>query len=321
MGTVEAGKGEHGGSQPKAAENGYLVRLVRHGVGFRVRSLVLLVFIGLAAVAFADSTLFSLLSAEPSAAPVVGAVATMALVPAALVALYVWISDPGKRVSVSVLAAGFLLGAVVTIFAATLNGFASGRFDALPVYALPLFFYVFVGPVEEGLKILALHLHPASDRRLNRAMEYAVVGAFVGLGFAFVENAFYVVSDVVLMGGSAAVTETVVTRASVGPLHVILTAVAGYYVGKARLSSAGYGAKVVTASKGLLAVALLHGTYNTMVTRLSTASNLPAQGSVGAGVVDGQAATPVFILGFFVVILYLLERVVRESRRNYAANE
>jgi len=32
-------------------------------------------------------------------------------------------------------------------------------------------------------------------------MEYAVVGAFVGLGFAFVENAFYAVSDVVVMGG------------------------------------------------------------------------------------------------------------------------
>lgn len=42
---------------------------------------------------------------------------------------------------------------------------------------------------------------------------------------------------------------------------------------------------------------------------------------MGAGVVNGQAATPVFIVVLFVVVLYLLERVVRESRRNYAADE
>jgi len=112
-----------------------------------------------------------------------------------------------------------------------------------------------------------------------------------------------------------------VTRASVGPLHVILTAVAGYYVGKAMLSSAGYGGNVVTASKGLLVVAFLHGTYNTMVSQLGTAGNLPAQGSVGAGVVGGQAATPVFILVFFVVILYLLERVILESRKSHVADK
>jgi len=81
-------------------------------------------------------------------------------VPAALVALYVWVSDPGKRVPVSILAAGSLLGGVVTVFAATLNGFASERFDAVSVYALPLFFYIFVRPAEEGLKILAFSSTP-----------------------------------------------------------------------------------------------------------------------------------------------------------------
>jgi len=41
--------------------------------------------------------------------------------------------------------------------------------------------------------------------------------------------------------------------------------------------------------------------------------------AVGAGVVDGQAATPIFIVGVFVVILYLLERVIRGGRRSHAA--
>jgi RsiW-degrading membrane proteinase PrsW (M82 family) len=227
------------------------------------------------------------------------------------------VSDPGDGIPVSVSAAGFLLGMVATFLAAVLNGVAAEKLGWLPVYASPILFYAFVGTIEEVLKVLAVSLHPATDRRLNRAIEYAVVGAFVGLGFAFAENAFYLNADVVLARNADAIAETAVARASVGPLHVVLTAVAGYYFGKARLGD-GYAYGVFTAGKGLLSVALLHATYNTMVTRLTVESDLPAR-SLGASVVDGQTAAPVFVVVFFLVILYLLERVVRKSRRSYAA--
>ncbi len=305
----------------ETVEGGYLADAFGRMVGSGVRVLALLTLLGLAAFSASKTELFALLSSEPTAAPLLGAVAAAAVLPGALVAAYVWVSDPGDGIPVSVLAVGFFLGMVATFFAAALNGMAAENLGWLPVYAFPVVFYASVGPIEEGLKILAVSLHPATDGRLNRAIEYAVVGAFVGLGFAFVENAFYLDADVVLAGNTEAIAETAVARASVGPLHVVLTAVAGYYTGKAVLSSAGRGHRILTAAKGLLAVAVLHGTYNTMVSQLSTAGNLPARGSIGAGVIDGQAATAVFVMTFSVVILCLLERVVRKSRRSYAAEK
>jgi RsiW-degrading membrane proteinase PrsW (M82 family) len=299
-------------AKPETAEGGYLAEALGRTVVSGLRVLALLAFLGLAASAVSGSALFDLLRSEPTAAPLLGAVAAAALVPGALIAAYVRLSDPGG-VPVSVLAAGFFLGMVVTFLAAALNGVAAERLRWLPVYAFPIIFYAFVGPIEEGLKALAVYLHPATDRRLNRAIEYAVVGAFVGLGFAFAENAFYLGTDVVLTQNADAIAETAVARASVGPLHVVLTALAGYYTGKAALSSAGYGRSFLTAAKGLLAVAFLHGTYNTVVVQLAADDGLPAQGSVEAGVVGGKAAMPVFMILFFVVILCLLERAVRED--------
>lgn len=320
MGTRETSPEKPRGSGSGAGAGSYRGRSrwtdsLREGIGgFPAKGLALVGVLSFAAVFLADSTLFVLLASEPTAVPTVALAAAAALVPALLVSLYVWASDPGERKSVSVLAAVFFLGAVVTVFAGALNGAAVDRFEALPVYAMPLFFYLFVGPVEEGLKLIALRLYPADLKRFDRAVDYAVMGAFVGLGFAFVENAVYVAPEVV--SASSATTETVVTRASVGPLHVMLTAIAGYYVGKARLGD-GYG--FVTAAEGLLAVALLHGTYNTMVSRISAQNSVFSEGFVGAGLLNGEAAATVFVLGFFSVVLYLLERTIRAGRNKAKA--
>lgn len=137
----------------------------------------------------------------------------------------------------------------------------------------------------------------------------------MGLGFAFVENAVYVAPEVVTVS-SGATFEAVVTRASVGSLHVMLTAIAGYYVGRARL---GEGFGLVTVAEGLTAVALLHGTYNTMVSRIAAPNSVFPEGFVGAGVISGEAAAMVFVLGFFSVMLCLLERMIRSSRRVYSS--
>ena len=51
------------------------------------------------------------------------------------------------------------------------------------------------------------------------------------------------------------------------PLHVLLTALAGYYLGLAKANQASYTPIVV---KGLLIAALLHGIYDTLATYLSS---------------------------------------------------
>jgi RsiW-degrading membrane proteinase PrsW (M82 family) len=96
-----------------------------------------------------------------------------------------------------------------------------------------------------------------------------------GLGFATIENAIYIARSVsqtpqsmnfILQGGT-----TATVRALAGPGHVIYSSFAGYYLGLARFNRESAGPIVV---KGLLIAALIHATYNTIV---SPASSLISQ--------------------------------------------
>ena len=281
---------------------------------FPTRLFAVLGVVFLAYVVLSDSVLSTLVLTRPDAVPVVVMAATASAVPASLLAVYVWFSDPGERLSVTFLLAAFCLGAVVTVLAGRLNTTALGWFEALPFLGTVLFFFLVVGPVEEGLKILAVYLLPV-DAWLETALQYAVVGAFVGLGFAFVENLIYVTSNAVFGWETAA--GAAFGRSSVAPLHVVLTAVAGYYVGKARLNmaSSGTGRNIVasavgyaTVVKAVAAVALAHATYNTLISGLASGSSVP---------VDGEVATVVVVVGFFLVIIYVLESRLREGIREH----
>jgi len=265
MATSETDAGNRGASFRSRSSEDFGLRRVYGFVadGVTLRLSVFVVAVAVAAFAFSESSVFEVFVSNPYAVPYVGAAAAASLVPAFLVAVYVLVSDPGERVPTTVLSIGFFFGAVVAVFAGSLNGAALERFQAIPVYAFPFFFFLFVGPVEEGLKVLAAHLHPG-DTRVETVMGYAVLGAFVGLGFAFAENVFYVASNGTL--GWEGLAGAALGRASVGPLHVVLTAIAGYYVGKARLSDR-HG--LLTAAGGLVTVAVLHGTTTRWCRRCS----------------------------------------------------
>ncbi|MDZ7689373.1 MAG: PrsW family glutamic-type intramembrane protease [Halobacteriales archaeon] len=272
----------------------------RHGAGFVTLGVALAFLVGLASFLLSESNLYTLLVSRPEVLPSVGFAAVASLLPASLVAVYVWFSDTDDRLSVPTLVAGFGLGALVTVFAGEMNVVAFGWFETVPAFGAVFFFYLFVGPFEEGMKMLAVYLHP-SGVRFDRAVQYAVLGAFVGLGFAFVENLLYITSNAVF--GWETLADAAVGRSGISPLHVVLSAVAGYYIGRARRGD-GYG--VVTAVNGLVTVAFLHATYNTLVSSLETSS------TGGAQALGGNTA--VVVVGFFVVILYLLESMLRGSR-------
>lgn len=208
--------------------------------------------------------------------PVVGAFVVLSVVPALLLAAYLWYADVTASEPLELLVATFLLGVLFASFAGVLNtevgpyvaGIGSG-FGAVPVVGTVLFFFLVVGPVEEGVKLLAVRLHAYRSPSFDAVVDGAVYGAAAGLGFATIENALYITRSIdgalamVRFGGEG--TGITAVRALAGPGHVIYSAFAGYYLGLARFNREHAGPLVV---KGLVVATLVHATYNVAATVL-----------------------------------------------------
>lgn len=244
--------------------------------------------------------------------PAVGVLTVLSAVPAVLLAGYVYLSDVTADEPPTLLFGTFLLSVVTATFAAVLNSLAQGVFAGLGAVGFVLFFYLFVGPVEETVKLLAVRLYAYRDDRFGAVLDGAVYGAMAGLGFAFIENALYIERGLMgteLGGGLAFVaagTEITLTRALAGPGHVIYSAFAGYYLGLAKFNRDNWGPIVV---KGLVIASLIHATYNSTV-------------GIGA-VVFAALGLPELVAAFAYILLYdalfgaLLLRKIDHYRRTY----
>ncbi|WP_226021713.1 PrsW family intramembrane metalloprotease [Halomicrobium salinisoli] len=203
--------------------------------------------------------------------PRLGVLALASAVPALLLVWFVWYRDPTRSEPLSAMAITFVLSILFASFAAVINGVGQAVFGAIPVVGMLLFFFLVVGPIEETVKWLAIRVYAYKDDAFNTVVDGAVYGAVAGLGFAFIENAIYVIqgfTNAAQAGGVqqlqvAAMTAT--GRALVGPGHVLYSAFAGYYLGLAKFNPDDWGPIVV---KGLLIAALIHATYNSLVTYL-----------------------------------------------------
>jgi len=243
--------------------------------------------------------------------PVVGVLSVLSALPALGLAAYVYASDVTNE-PLSLLLGTFLLSVVTATFAAVLNSFTQGFFSGLGVVGFVAFFFLFVGPVEETVKLLAVRLYAYRDERFDAVLDGAVYGAMAGLGFAFIENVLYIQRG--LMGTDAgaglalavAGTEITLTRALAGPGHVIYSAFAGYYLGLAKFNPADRGPIVI---KGLLIAAAIHATYNSTV-------------GLGAAVF-AALGLPDLVAAFAYILLYdglfgaLLLRKINRYRRTY----
>lgn len=188
----------------------------------------------------------------------------LSVLPALLLAAYVWYSDVTASEPLELLVGTFALGVLFAGFAGILNSLGQPLFGAVPVVGMVLFFYLIVAPIEESVKLLAVRLYPYRDEQFNAVIDGAVYGAAAGLGFATIENAIYIagqVNEPVITNIIAAGGGITPLRALAGPGHVIYSAIAGYYLGLAKFNADRAGPIIV---KGLLIAALIHATYNTL---------------------------------------------------------
>ena len=249
--------------------------------------------------------------------PEIGLLTLLSAVPAVGLAAYVYSTDVTSSEPLWLLVATFLLGVLTANFAAVLNGVLKPYFGVLGVVGMIPFFYLVVGPVEEGVKLLAVRLYAYTDDRFDAVLDGAVYGAMAGLGFAVIENALYITRQVPatdlevglgLIGAGGGITAI---RALAGPGHVIYSAIAGYYLGLAKFNPGRRGPIVV---KGILIAAFVHATYNATV----------GIGSGLIGLVTGLSGIAPFLI--YVVIydgflaLFLLGKIQRYCDSYHRAN-
>ncbi|MGM0605337.1 MAG: PrsW family intramembrane metalloprotease, partial [Halobacteriota archaeon] len=226
--------------------------------------------------------------------PALGVLTFLSVVPAFGLAAYVYYSDVTTKEPLSLLVATFLLSILTATFAAIVNSELSGFFDPFGSLGMVLFFFLVVGPGEEAVKLLAVRLYAYTDHRFDAVIDGAVYGAIAGLGFAFIENALYIIRNLEEtgmltdlsfgIGAVAAGGEITAIRAFAGPGHVIYSAFAGYYLGLAKFNPDDRGPIVI---KGLLIAAVIHATYNSTV-----------------GIATGFIATVTGLPGFSAFLIY-----------------
>ena len=248
--------------------------------------------------------------------PVISAYIFASIVPALIIALYVWRTDVTRTQPLRPLVVTFLLGVLFASFAAVANSVLAGPFAAYGVVGMGLFFYLVVAPVEEAVKLLAVRMYSYRQASFAAVVDGAVYGAVAGLGFATIENALYISQQYVqtaslgIQSPLISTLQTAAVRTFAGPGHVIYSAIAGYYLGLAKFNPENGGPIVV---KGLLVAGFVHGTYNLL------ASNLDAflQALAPYVAVPSAVGFVIFVLVFDSVVLLALVGKLRRYERAF----
>ncbi|WIV68060.1 PrsW family intramembrane metalloprotease [Natrialbaceae archaeon AArc-T1-2] len=271
---------------------------------------------GLRGVVLAAAFMFTLaLLASPAVLvadePAISVFFLLSIVPALLLAAYIWRADITTREPLGLLVATFALAVLFATFAAVINTIGAGVFYPIPVVGAALFFYLIVGPVEEIVKLLAVRVFAYRSESFDAVIVGTVYGAVAGLGFAAIENVIYITQVVAEVGPEAglytAATEIATVRALVGPGHVIYSAIAGYYLGLAKFNRQYAGPLI---AKGLLVAAFVHATYNI------TVGFIPGF-VAGLYPVTADAVFVTYVVGYNVAIGYYLYRKIAHYRRTY----
>jgi len=278
---------------------------IYNGISYGLQTIILVVAVSITLALLVQPAILVL--EEPPLAVFFG----LSVVPAALLAGFIWYSDITTNEPLSLLVATFILAVLFATFAAVVNSVAGPSFEAFfgPAIGTILFFYLIVGPVEEAVKLLAVRAFAYRSDTFDAVIDGAVYGAIAGLGFAAIENAIYISGTVAQadVGIVSAATGIATVRALVGPGHVIYSAIAGYYLGLAKFNPQHAGPLVV---KGLLIAAFVHATYNTtvgIVPSLVTAA-VP---------VSLELAFVSYVILFNLAVGYYLYRKIARYRRTY----
>ena len=180
----------------------------------------------------------------------------IALAPAIIIMIYVYFRDKYEKEPINLILKGILLGAII-IFPVGLaeNYLLAFSKDYYPIPKAAWNGFIVAGATEEAFKYLMVYILIWRNPNFNEKFDGIVYAVSVSLGFATIENLFYVFSENSLQVG-------LVRAFTAVPGHTIFGIVMGFYLGMARFISNGSGKWLLRA---FLVPWLLHGLYDFMI--------------------------------------------------------
>ena len=178
----------------------------------------------------------------------------LAIAPPILFLIYIVRMDSVEPEPVKTVLRAVVLGAISVIPAAFIEsvGLSSPIFKVGGFIGAGLQSFVVIAPVEEGVKLLVVMLFLWRSRNFNEENDGIVYTGAVAIGFAMLENVFYVVGNGFGNGIMRALTSI--------PLHTFTGVLMGYFIGLAKFAATGRIGKIAA---GFFIAWLLHAVYDT----------------------------------------------------------
>jgi RsiW-degrading membrane proteinase PrsW (M82 family) len=190
-----------------------------------------------------------------------------------------------------------LTGAVAGVLAALLERVVLGMLGRGNVLVFVLAMFVGVGLVEEGSKYLLLRAYADRDAHLNEPFDWVVYAVAVALGFATLENLFYVWRGGAWVGLLRAFTAV--------PMHALAGTLMGDRLARAALASGRQRKRLQQLA--VIEPTVCHGAYDMLVLgAMLTVQSSPT--TAGA-----------LILAWFGLMLLLWSLCVRRLLQHYRA--
>ena len=180
----------------------------------------------------------------------------LALAPAIIIMLYVYLRDKYEKETIKLILKGIALGAIIIFPVGLIENTLMAYGKAFPAMQKAAWDgFVVAGATEEAFKFLMVFILVWRNRNFNEKFDGIVYAVSVSLGFAAIENLFYVFSDNSLQVG-------LVRSFTAVPGHAVFGIVMGFYLGLARFSRQSRGKWLLLA---FVVPWLLHGLYDFMI--------------------------------------------------------
>jgi len=176
----------------------------------------------------------------------------ISVAPVFIILVYIYFRDKYEKEPIGLLLLSLFSGSLVAVAAILIENFLSTFNTYTETYRSAAYnAFVVASFSEETCKFLALYLLIWRNKNFNERFDGIVYAVFVSLGFAMIENLFYVYS-----GGMS----TGVVRAFTAiPLHAFTGIFMGFYLGFARFQ---VGNKMANFILAFVIPFLIHGLYD-----------------------------------------------------------
>ena len=154
----------------------------------------------------------------------------LALAPAVILMMYVYFRDKYEKEPIKLILKGILLGAIIIFPVGLIENYITGFGTGLAKIPKAAFDgFIVAGATEEAFKYFVVFILIWRNRNFNEKFDGIVYAVSVSLGFAAIENLFYVFSENSMQVGLLRAFTAV-------PGHTIFGIVMGFYLGLARFS-------------------------------------------------------------------------------------